>query len=44
MHAILEKKTELRGVLRKLENMSILCIFENKNVAPWKKALTEKLP
>jgi glyoxylate/hydroxypyruvate reductase A len=24
--------------------MSILCIFENKNVAPWKKALTEKLP
>jgi glyoxylate/hydroxypyruvate reductase A len=24
--------------------MSILCIFENKNVDPWKKALTEKLP
>jgi glyoxylate/hydroxypyruvate reductase A len=24
--------------------MSILCIFENKNVAPWKKALKEKLP
>jgi glyoxylate/hydroxypyruvate reductase A len=24
--------------------MSILCIFENKNVAPWKKALAEKLP
>jgi glyoxylate/hydroxypyruvate reductase A len=24
--------------------MSILCIFENKNVTPWKKALTEKLP
>jgi glyoxylate/hydroxypyruvate reductase A len=44
MRAILEKKAELRGVLRKLENMSILCIFENKNVAPWKKALTEKLP
>jgi glyoxylate/hydroxypyruvate reductase A len=44
MHAILEKNAELRGVLRKLENMSILCIFENKNVAPWKKALTEKLP
>jgi glyoxylate/hydroxypyruvate reductase A len=44
MHAPLEKKAELRGVLRKLENMSILCIFENKNVDPWKKALTEKLP
>jgi glyoxylate/hydroxypyruvate reductase A len=44
MHATLEKKAELRGVLRKLENMSILCIFENKNVDPWKKALTEKLP
>jgi glyoxylate/hydroxypyruvate reductase A len=44
MHAPLEKKAELRGILRKLENMSILCIFENKNVAPWKKALIEKLP
>jgi hypothetical protein len=35
---------EFSLIIKKLEIMSILFIFENKNVAPWKKALMEKLP